>query len=264
PRGKKRPQPNADEPKTTTISELKSRARNLRRLLEHVDNEPKHKMPANVRIDRERELQACEHELAEKTAAAREAEQRNRMIGKYHQVRFFVPDRQKATRILRKLQRQPLTDTESTTASNENRDTEELRQQIHRAEVDLNYAMYYPLMKPYSSLYPRGNRDDNRPEDGIGGVKSDDASSAKHRRGDVEMWNDVERAMEEGTLEELRNSSVGVPKPALKALPTRERQKPKSERKQKPQPNVAQNRREKRRAAQTQQDDEDSDGGFFE
>jgi flagellar biosynthesis/type III secretory pathway chaperone len=71
------------------MSEVKSRARDLRRLLEHVDNEPKHKMPANVRIDRERELEACEHELAEKTAAAREAELRNKMIGKYHQVRFF-------------------------------------------------------------------------------------------------------------------------------------------------------------------------------
>jgi hypothetical protein len=77
------------EPKTNATNALKNRIRSLRRLLEHVDNVPKHKMPANVRIERDRELEACEHELAEKTAAGREAELRNKMIGKYHQVRFF-------------------------------------------------------------------------------------------------------------------------------------------------------------------------------
>lgn len=77
------------EPNVTTTRDLKSRIRNLRRLLEHVDNEPKHKMPANVRIERERELETCEHELAEKTATAQAAERRKKMISKYHHVRFF-------------------------------------------------------------------------------------------------------------------------------------------------------------------------------
>lgn len=72
-----------------SISDLKSRIRNLRRLLEHVETVEKHKMPAGVRIERERELEACEHELAEKIAAAKEYERRNKMIGKYHHVRFF-------------------------------------------------------------------------------------------------------------------------------------------------------------------------------
>jgi hypothetical protein len=78
-----------DEDKTSTIGALKKRARDLRRLLEHVDNEPKHKMPANVRVERERELEACEHELEEQTAAAREADRRRKMISKYHHIRFF-------------------------------------------------------------------------------------------------------------------------------------------------------------------------------
>ena len=34
-------------------------------------------------------MQACEHEVAEKIAASREVEYRKKMIGKYHQVRFF-------------------------------------------------------------------------------------------------------------------------------------------------------------------------------
>lgn len=80
---------NGDETKGTSISELKSRIRNLRRLLEHVENDPKHKMPANVRIERERELATCQHELEEKTAAVREAERRRNLISKYHHVRFF-------------------------------------------------------------------------------------------------------------------------------------------------------------------------------
>jgi hypothetical protein len=46
-------------------------------------------MPAGVRIERERELAACQHELAEKTAAAQEAERRRNLISKYHHVRFF-------------------------------------------------------------------------------------------------------------------------------------------------------------------------------
>jgi type VI protein secretion system component VasF len=84
----KRPD-NGAESKGTSISELKSRIRNLRRLLEHVESEPKHRMPANVRIERVRELATCQHELAEKTAAVQEAERRRNMVSKYHHIRFF-------------------------------------------------------------------------------------------------------------------------------------------------------------------------------
>lgn len=77
------------EPKANSTNKLKSRIRDLKRLLEHVDNVPKHKMSATQRVERERELEACEHELAEKVAAGQEAAFRNKMISKYHQIRFF-------------------------------------------------------------------------------------------------------------------------------------------------------------------------------
>ena len=84
----KHPQAQADADAASTKA-LKSRVRDLKRLLQHVEDQPKHKMPANIRIERERELEACEHELVEKRATAQEAERRSRMISKYHQVRFF-------------------------------------------------------------------------------------------------------------------------------------------------------------------------------
>lgn len=72
-----------------TPAQMKSRIRDLKRLLEHVDNEEKHKMPANVRIERERELATLQHELAEKTATKDAAERRRNLISKYHHIRFF-------------------------------------------------------------------------------------------------------------------------------------------------------------------------------
>jgi type VI protein secretion system component VasF len=91
PHAKKHKRPNAakDEGYGASASALKNRIRDLKRLLAHVENVPKHKMSAGARIERERELEACEHELAEKTMQARESEHRKKMIGKYHQVRFF-------------------------------------------------------------------------------------------------------------------------------------------------------------------------------
>jgi hypothetical protein len=79
----------ADSEYGASANALKNRIRDLKRLLAHVDNVPKHKMSASARIERERELEACEHELEEKTMKARETEYRKKMIGKYHQVRFF-------------------------------------------------------------------------------------------------------------------------------------------------------------------------------
>jgi predicted RNase H-like nuclease (RuvC/YqgF family) len=84
----KQPQAQSDAD-TASTNTLKNRIRDLKRLLQHVNEQPKHKMPANVRIERERELETCEHELAEKQAARQEANRRSKMISKYHHVRFF-------------------------------------------------------------------------------------------------------------------------------------------------------------------------------
>lgn len=76
---------------------------------------------------------------------------------------------------------------------------------IHNAEVDLNYTLYYPLLKAYVSLYPKQQKEDS---------KSGDAAPPKGGpKGDVNMWKTVEKAMEEQTLEELRESREGVTVP---------------------------------------------------
>jgi hypothetical protein len=86
---KRRPHVSNDIDGTTSTNTLKSRIRDLKRLLVHVENVGDHKMSAGKRIERERELEACEHELKEKIESKREAEHRQKIITKYHQVRFF-------------------------------------------------------------------------------------------------------------------------------------------------------------------------------
>lgn len=86
---RRRPHVSQDSDKGTSTHALKNRIRDLKRLLAHVDHVGDHKMSASTRIERERELEACEHELAEKMESSREAAYKQKMIGKYHQVRFF-------------------------------------------------------------------------------------------------------------------------------------------------------------------------------
>jgi hypothetical protein len=88
-KSKRRPHVSNDIDSTTSTNALKSRIRDLKRLLVHVDSVGDHKMSAGKRVERERELEACEHELKEKIESSREAEIRKKTIGKYHQVRFF-------------------------------------------------------------------------------------------------------------------------------------------------------------------------------
>jgi hypothetical protein len=78
-----------DDENGRSINVLKSRIRDLKRFMTHMDSVEKHKMSAGARQERERELEACEHELAEKLTTNREEEYKKKMIGKYHQVRFF-------------------------------------------------------------------------------------------------------------------------------------------------------------------------------
>ncbi|KAF2628239.1 hypothetical protein BU25DRAFT_431037 [Macroventuria anomochaeta] len=255
--------PNAAKDKDSeygaSANALKNRIRDLKRLLAHVDNVPKHKMSASSRIERERELEACEHELEEKTMRARESEYRKKMIGKYHQVRFF--DRQKATRILKRLKKE-------LAAAEDDEEKSTLQKKLHNAEVDVNYAIAYPLMKPYSSLYPKSKNTKSK------NAESDDSDEAKSKaeetdgpKGDVMVWKMVEQAMEEGTLETLRNSKSreeipGAPPKKSKTAKTKTTKDAPPKKTYAPLA-VPANRREARAAAR-EAEDEDSDGGFFE
>jgi hypothetical protein len=142
-------------------------------------------IPADVRVGHERELAALQHELI--TVAADKEKQT--MIERYHMVRFF--ERQKATRRLKKISKR-LDDC----SDPEERNT--LENDLHVAQVDLNYTMYYPLIQPYSSLYPKRQGDDGK-------IHADDDATAEGHRGDPDMWKQVEQATREGKLEELRN-----------------------------------------------------------
>ncbi|KAF1360827.1 hypothetical protein EJ07DRAFT_164960 [Lizonia empirigonia] len=255
--------PNAAKDKDSeygaSANALKNRIRDLKRLLAHVDNVPKHKMSASSRIERERELEACEHELEEKTMKARESEYRKKMIGKYHQVRFF--DRQKATRILKRLKKE-------LAAAEDEESKAALQKKVHNAEVDVNYAISYPLMKPYSSLYPTTKKAKSK------NAETDDSDEAKSKpdeidgpKGDVMVWKMVEQAMEEGTLETLRNSKS---REEIPGAPPKKEKTTKAKATKDAQPKktyaplvVPANRREARAAAR-EAEDEDSDGGFFE
>ncbi len=65
--------------------------------------------------------------------------------------------------------------------------------------MDLNYTIYYPLERPYSALYPTVKGEDGK-------VQQDDSAYEAGERGDKGMWEAVQHAMTEGTLEALRNT----------------------------------------------------------
>ncbi|KAG9190884.1 hypothetical protein G6011_08972 [Alternaria panax] len=260
---KKRPHVSGDIDKSTSTHALKSRIRDLRRLLAHVDNVGDHKMSATNRIERERELEACQHELQEKLESTRESEYRKKIIGKYHHIRFF--DRQKGTRILKKLKKEH-------EAEEDEAKKQDLARRMHNAEVDVNYSIYYPLLKPYASLYPKSKKDKASDSDDAMGEDADDKANrgVDGPKGDLDMWRAVEEAMAKGTLDALRNRKEDTPA----AVPKKEKKKEQSqpqravkfkEKKVEEKLAVAKNRRERRAlGVQAQEEAEESDGGFFE
>jgi hypothetical protein len=172
-------------------------------------------------------------------------------------VELTVADRQKGTRILKRLKK------ELPTVEDDSKKTK-LQQRIHNAEVDVNYAIYYPLMKPYSSLYPKSKNqkaDDSEDAEDTGeDVKNN--TEIDGPKGDVGMWRAVERAMEEGTLDKLRYSKDAVP-----AEPPKKIKKPKVKENKEKAGSKAYTASGKAAGSKNyagQDDGEESDGGFFE
>jgi len=183
-------------------------------------------------------------------------------------------ERQKATRQLKKL-RKRLLETESAD------EVASLKEQIHVADVDLNYTQYYPLSEIYVSLYPKKS-------------PGDETTAEPAPR--PAMWAEVEKCMEDGTLSQLRNrvsttQALTAPKP-LTLRPAKP--KPKPEPQAAAPDTTGMNRRQRRsqmastrdmflgktkhksmafeknrafgatQAARSHGDGDDSDGGFFE
>jgi hypothetical protein len=137
-----------------------------------------------------------------------------------------------------------------------------LRSRIHNADVDVNYTIYYPLLRPYVSLFPNAKKDKSTSAEPAGDVPAGDKQSAElvdGPKGDLEMWKAVEEAMETGTLDRLRNSKEGVvmPRPNVKAQ--KDGMKGKTQRDHKREQKL-----EGPKAVARNEEDEGSDGGFFD
>ncbi|KAH7418443.1 hypothetical protein BKA64DRAFT_590420 [Cadophora sp. MPI-SDFR-AT-0126] len=243
----------------SSVNAIKKRIRDVTRRMERSEN-----APADKKLEDERALAAYQQELA-----SAEAEKiRQKMIKKYHMVRFF--ERQKATRQLKKL-RKRLLEAQST------EEVETLKAQMHIAEVDLNYTQYYPLSEAYISLYPLTKSGDTEEND------------TKKENPKPPMWAEVEQAMEDGTLNRLRNRTSTAPIKVSKASKVVERKvaKPRSKPASTPVDTTGLNRRQRRKllgisdtngtsksmvkgngSSQVNEakggHDDDSDGGFFE
>ncbi|PVH87045.1 hypothetical protein DL98DRAFT_556999 [Cadophora sp. DSE1049] len=243
----------------SSVNAIKKRIRDVTRRLERSEN-----APADKKLEDERALTAYQQELA-----GAEAEKiRQKMIKKYHMVRFF--ERQKATRQLKKL-RKRLLDAKST------EEVETLKAQMHIVEVDLNYTQYYPLSEAYVSLYPLTKTGDEEHDD------------SKKEKPKPPMWAEVEQAMEDGTLNRLRNRTSTAPVKVSKAPKMVERKPAKVRSKPEPAPvdTTGLNRRQRRKLLGVQDtrgkikpktkengaskateaeggQDDGSDGGFFE
>ncbi|KAF2637224.1 hypothetical protein P280DRAFT_500817 [Massarina eburnea CBS 473.64] len=232
---------------------LKRRIRDLKRMLNHLDSDPTKKMPQTVRMEQERELAACEHELAEKVAQKLESDFKNKIIHKYHGVRFF--ERKKAMRNIKRMQKQ-------LAEAKDESETAALLPKIHSAEVDLNYTTAYPLLRPYVSIFPRPEKAKGESEADKGAADKQADEFPDGPKGNVDMWKAVEKAMEDGTLEKLRNSREGVTIPGPEdpifewtkktANDIRIREEEEEE------------KRKEGKAPAPQPGDGDSDGGFFE
>ena len=155
---------------------------------------------------------------------------------------MLCKERQKATRHVKKI-RKTLLSTPVDTA-----DYKQLEEQLHVSQVDLNYTLYYPLNQKYEAIYPRkqdGN--DGNPETGGPSLKP-------------VAWKAVEKCMEDGTLDALREGTLDIILGVGRLKPfKKEAQGPKSHKKDKinfaSKPSMN---------GQSQEMDEDSDGGFFE
>lgn len=164
----------------------------------------------------------------------------------------MFPERQKATRHLKKAKKRLETSQPDTT------DRTEALQDVHIAEVDLNYTQYSPLNAKYEGIYPQEKTQTGKSvmkENGNGG----EAQVALASR--PAMWRIVESCMKQGTLEALRDGKM------TRELPITSRPPPKDHARG-PGGGVMldASKSNSSKAAQPNERevDDESDGGFFE
>ncbi|KAK3948245.1 hypothetical protein QBC32DRAFT_63177 [Pseudoneurospora amorphoporcata] len=218
------------------LSQIKKRVRAIERLLQHKNE----KLPANVRNDLERELQAHKQRMYDES----DKRLRSKMISKYHMVRFF--ERKKAERLAKQLKKQ-LDETK------DEAEVARLKADLHIAEVDLDYALYHPHMETYISLYPKSKDE---------ATEKDEKSSAAHHLHSSRppMWTTIEKARKEGkkALEKIRDRRperhLSLSKPASKKTAKTDS----SQNEERPAKGKYGKTEEKK------EESESEDGGFFE
>ncbi|KAJ5959843.1 rRNA-processing protein EFG1 [Penicillium vulpinum] len=177
------PKPEKEYP---SINDLKKRIRDVKRLLNKMD------LSADARILQERALAGYEQDLADETTRR----ERSSLIKKYHFVRFL--DRKTATKELARLTRRE---------KEEDLDSKQkarLAAKIHTCQVNINYAIYYPLTEKYISIYPNGKADVAKPESEL---QTDESKSNDSK---PPLWSVVEKCMEENTLSLLREGKLHI------------------------------------------------------
>ncbi|KAH6624978.1 hypothetical protein B0J18DRAFT_490905 [Chaetomium sp. MPI-SDFR-AT-0129] len=197
-----------------SLTAIKKRARAIERLLARGGGSDGGagtlQLPATKQKDLERELAAHRQRIE----GAREKKERSRMIGRYHMVRFF--ERKKALRFTKQLAKRLAQATDAAEVA-------QLQADLHVAQVDVDYAVYFPFMEPYISLYAgvtkeeKGKGEDAT--DGTGNGNETSTAAQYLRTPRPAMWKVVEKTREEGkvALERLQNrrpvgeSSAGDP-----------------------------------------------------
>ncbi|KAK3990627.1 hypothetical protein QBC44DRAFT_63140 [Cladorrhinum sp. PSN332] len=208
-----------------SLAAIKKRARAIERLLSRDTSN----IPANKQNELERELAAHKQRIED----AETKKFRSQMIGKYHMVRFF--ERKKAIRVANKIEKKLAQATDPDEIG-------QLKIDLHKAQVDIDYCIYYPFLEPYQSLYAK-------PTAGEKGEESEGKKDAAAKYLNVErppMWALIEKTREEG-------------KEALLALQNRQSEGDDSasgKRKKKSKSGKGKGKKDT--------NGDDSDGGFFE
>ncbi|RDW57540.1 Efg1 domain-containing protein [Aspergillus mulundensis] len=200
---KSKPQQDRGEEKQhPSVNELKRRIRDAKRLL------AKPELPADKRIIQERALGGYEKELADEERRR----ERSRMIKKYHFVRFL--DRKTATKEVNRLtrKRDELGKDIDIDEGTKNKKLEKLDARLHTAKVNLNYTIYYPLTEKYISIYAERkkgdsgqNEDVDKEEETAQPEETVSAATAAEKKA---MLQTIEKCMEDGTLDLLREGKL--------------------------------------------------------
>ncbi|GAQ07247.1 hypothetical protein ALT_4568 [Aspergillus lentulus] len=202
PAKKKKIHPHKHEHNHPSVNELKKRIRDVKRLLNRVD------LPADARIVQERALAGYEKDLEDELARRH----RSQMIKKYHFVRFL--DRKAASKDLKRLLRreQEISNSDLDPAAKKEK-LAALAVKIHAAQVNHNYPIYYPLTQKYVALYAEQKK--KKKESGAQSEKPNEPEAEVVSKLIYDttgerppMWRVVEKCMEDGTLDLLREGKL--------------------------------------------------------